>query len=64
MRTRETMPTRESILARGFPEGFIEHYRQQAEAERARAMGAFLAALWRGLSGAVSKETSWARRLA
>jgi hypothetical protein len=48
MTTRD-MPAREDILAHGFPEGFIARQRQQAHAERARAMALFLAAVFRNL---------------
>ncbi len=43
------LPSREAILAHGIPAGLIEHYRERAHAARARAMGAFLAAVVRRL---------------
>ncbi len=43
------LPTRETVLAHGLPEGFIEHHRQQARVARARALGTLLAAVFRHL---------------
>ena len=62
--TTIVLPTREDILAHGFPDGFLDEQRQQARVARAQEMGAFLGRLWHRLSGAPPKDTSWQRRLA
>lgn len=64
MSALRTMPTRETVLAHGFPEGFIELQRHQAHVARAQALGAFLAALWRSLYDVVRRQASERRRMA
>ncbi len=49
MTAQHPLPTREAVLAHGFPEGLIDRHRQQAHATRARAMGTALAALAHGM---------------
>lgn len=43
------VPTREEILAHGFPEGFLDRQRERAQVARARAIGALFASLVRSL---------------